>query len=64
MNKLKIKRIYLPYDEEDDVPVKKGKADDVYKRKALELEDKLRELQKSKKVEKEVHIPKGKALLE
>jgi hypothetical protein len=45
-------------DEDDEVPVKKGKIDDVYKKKAEELEQKLERIQKSKKIETSVHEPK------
>lgn len=50
-------------DEDDEVPVKKGKIDDVYKKKAEELEQKLERIQKSKKIETSVHEPKWAALL-
>jgi S-DNA-T family DNA segregation ATPase FtsK/SpoIIIE len=53
----------LPYDEEI-IPTKKEKLDDVYKKKAQELEQKLVALQKSKKTETEVNVPKWKALIQ
>jgi len=54
----------LPTDEDDDeIPVRKSKLDDAYKKKAEELEQKLREIQKGKKTETPIHEPKGAALL-
>lgn len=54
----------LPTDEDDDeIPVRKSKLDDAYKKKAEELEQKLREIQKGKKIETPIHEPKGAALL-
>ncbi len=47
----------IPYDE-DIIPSKKARLDDVYKKKAQELEQKLATLQKSKKSEAEIHVPK------
>lgn len=52
-----VREAVLPYDEEV-IPSKKEKPDDVYKRKAQELEQKLVDLQKNKKKENEVHVPK------
>jgi hypothetical protein len=45
-------------DDEDEVPVKRSKTDDLYKKKAEELERKIAELHKGKKVETPVHEPK------
>ena len=39
----------LRSDDEDDIPMKKGKIDAVYKKKAAELERKLENLQRSKR---------------
>jgi predicted membrane protein len=45
-------------DDEDEAPVRKSKTDDVYKKKAEELERKIAELHKGKKTEAPVHEPK------
>jgi DNA segregation ATPase FtsK/SpoIIIE-like protein len=50
-------------DDEDEVPVKKSKTEDVYRKKAEELERKIAELHKGKKTETPVHEPKWAALL-
>lgn len=59
----RVREVVLPVDdyEEDDAPVRKSKVDDVYKKKAEELERKIVELQKSKKeevVSPPLHTPK------
>ena len=54
----------LPSDDDDDiVPTKKWKTDEIYRKKAEELEKKLAEIQKSKNKEPSVHEPKWRALL-
>ncbi len=54
----------LPSDDEDDIaPTKKWKTDEIYRKKAEELEKKLAEIQKSKNKEPSVHEPKWAALL-
>jgi S-DNA-T family DNA segregation ATPase FtsK/SpoIIIE len=58
-----VREAVLPYDEEI-LPSRKEKPDDVYKRKAQELEQKLVDLQKNKKKENEIHVPKWKALIQ
>lgn len=62
----RVREAILPTDdfEEEDVPVKKSKTDDAYKRKAEELERKIAELQKSKKDETTpIHEPKWAKML-
>lgn len=52
----------LPPDEDDEVPVKKGKIDSQYKKKAEELEKKLSDIQKAKKqVQKSEETPRSSA---
>lgn len=55
-----VRNAVLPDDEddEDEIPMKKSKMDDVYRRKSEELEKKLALLQKSKKDDTEERIPK------
>ena len=56
----RVREAVLPTDdyEEDEAPVRKSKADDVYKKKAEELERKIAELHKAKKGDAPVHEPK------
>ena len=55
----RLREAILPADDdEDEVPVKKGKTEDVYRKKAEELERKIAELHKGKKTETPVHEPK------
>lgn len=62
----RVRDAILPSDDEweDDIPVKKTKTDDIYKKKAEELEKKLATIQKSKEIKEEKLIPKtGKEML-
>lgn len=61
----RVREVVLPADdyEEDDAPVRKSKADDIYKKKAEELERKIAELHKAKKGDASVHEPKWAVLL-
>ena len=60
----RVREAILPADDyEEDIPVRKSKSDDVYKKKAEELERKIAELHKAKKPEVSVHEPKWAALL-
>ena len=55
----RVRDVILPADDfQDDLPTKKTKTDDVYKKKAEELERKIAELHKAKKPEVSVHEPK------
>ena len=55
----RVREAVLPADDyEDELPVRKSKSDDVYKKKAEELERKIAELHKGKKTETPVHEPK------
>jgi len=57
-----MKEVIIPMDddEEDITPTKKSKNDEIYKKKAEELEKKLAAIQKNKTVEKERPTPVGK----
>ena len=61
----RMKEAIIPMDDEDEIiPTKKTKADEVYKKKAEELEKKLAAIQKNKAPVKENQEPiTGKALL-
>lgn len=60
----RVREAVLPADDyEDDAPVRKAKTDDVYKKKAEELERKIAEIHKAKKTESPVHEPKWASLL-
>ncbi len=56
----RVREVVLPTDEDDvdDIPVRRSKADDIYKKKAEELERKIAELHKAKKPDAPVHEPK------
>ena len=58
----RMKEVIIPMDEdeEDVVPTKKSKNDEIYKKKAEELEKKLAAIQKNKTIEKEKPTPTGK----
>jgi S-DNA-T family DNA segregation ATPase FtsK/SpoIIIE len=61
----RVREAVLPSDEdsEDEIPVRKAKTDDVYKKKAEELERKIAELHKAKKPDTPVHEPKWATIL-
>lgn len=61
----RVREAVLPADSyvEEETPARKSKWDDVYKRKAEELERKIAELHKGKKIETPIHEPKWAALL-
>ncbi len=52
------------WDEDDEIPIKKWKLDDVYKRKAQELEEKLANLKKWKRPEEKILSSKWKSFIE